>query len=119
MSSSGVAVFSGLGVGCNDCDWGALVKKDVMGLYIGLGFPGDLAGDFWVDDTGALGEPARRVLGRGAFVSARAPSGTLSSVPLLGRRVGGECEASSSDSEDSTTGCFRAVLGLPITPRID
>lgn len=117
-SSSGVADFSGLGEKCFGCSRGALLKKDVMGLYTALGLAGDLAGDFLLDDAAALGDPGRRVCTHEAFASPRVPSLTLSSVPLLGRRGGGEREASSSDSEESTTGCFRAALGLAIPPRI-
>jgi hypothetical protein len=89
MSSCGAALFSGLGVGCSG-GRGTLLKKDVMGLCIGLGFAGDLAfaGAFWVE---GLGEAARRVVVRTGFASPRAPSFTLNSVPLFGRRAGGVC----------------------------
>jgi hypothetical protein len=92
-----------------------------MGLYIGLGFAGDLAGDFWVADPAVLGEAARRACVRDGFGfdSPRAPFATLSRVPLFGRVGGGVCETSSSESEESTTGCLRAALGLPMPPRAD
>jgi hypothetical protein len=114
------AVFSGLGVGCIRCGRGTLVKKEVMGLWIGLGFAGDLAlaGDFWADGARVLGEAARRVWVRAGFASPRAPSLTLNSVPLLGRRAGGVCGSSASESEESTTGCLRTALGLAIPPRL-
>jgi hypothetical protein len=118
--SCGVALFSGLGVGCSCCGRGALLKKEVMGLCIGLGFAGDLAlaGDFWADGARVLGEAARRVWVRAGFASPRAPSLTLNSVPLLGRRAGGVCGSSASESEESTTGCLRTALGLAIPPRL-
>jgi hypothetical protein len=83
-----------------DCDLGTLLKKDVMGLYIARGLPGDFAGDF-------LGD---------SFASPHATFAALSRVPLLGRRAGGGgvFDASSSESE-STTGFF---LGLTIPPRL-
>ena len=107
IASSGVADFSGLGVGWVDGARGALLKKEVMGLYIGLGFPGDLAGDLWVDADIDLEAP-------------RVPLVTAGSVPrALGRLRGGVFGSSASDSDESTTGFFRAAaaLGLPIRPR--
>jgi hypothetical protein len=91
ISSGGTASFSGLGVGCTLFARGALQKKEVMGLYIGLGFAGDLAGDFWVADPDVLGDAARRVCVQGGFGfdSPRAPFVTLNKVPLFGRVGGG------------------------------
>jgi hypothetical protein len=111
MSSRGVAAFSVLGEGRASCVRGAWAKKDVMGLYSGFGFAGDLAGDF------LPGEAARRGAARVGFASPRAPLATEGSVPLLGRLGGGggEFEASSSESDEMATGFFRAAArGLPI-----
>jgi hypothetical protein len=118
-SGSGVAGFSGLGVGWGGWPRETLLKKEVMGLYIGLGFPGDLAGDFCEAGAEALGEHARLACEPVGFESPRVPLETLSSVPLLARRGGGEGEPSPSESDESTTGCFRAARGLPIPPRIE
>lgn len=118
MSSSGVASFSGLGVGWSDCVRGTLLKNEVMDLCIALGFAGDLAGDFWLDTAVGFGDATRRVCVREGFDSPSGPLVTLNRVPLLGRaRGGGESGASSSSSSEITTGCFRAALGLPIPPR--
>jgi hypothetical protein len=119
--SSGEGPFSGLRVGWRGCDRGALLKKEVMGLYMGFGFLGDLAGGgFEVDGTEALDEPACRVWVREAFASPRAPSARLKSAPPLGFRRGGVCDPSwSVSSEESTIGCFRAALGLPMPPRVE
>jgi hypothetical protein len=107
--------FSGLGVGCTDCGRGTLLKKDVMGLYIGLGLTGDLAGDFLVvaAAAAALGRfgDAARVCERVDFF-VPAPSDMLVSVPLLGRDGGGEFETSCSESDESTIGFFRVARTL-------
>lgn len=121
-STWGFACFSGLGVGWADCERGALAKKDVIDLYIGLGFAGDLAGDLLVaifED--GLGDAARRVCTRaGLLPTPRAPFDMLVSVPLLGRPEGGECETTSSSvSDESTIGFLRAARGLTIPPRVD
>lgn len=103
ISSGRAAGFSGLGVGCSDCDGGMLLKKDVMGLYTGFGFAGDLAGDFLV-----AGLP-----------SSLAPFDILARRPLFGRFGGGERVPSVSESDESTTGFLRGARGLPIPPRDD
>ena len=111
MSSRGVAAFSGLGEGWASCVRGAWAKKDVMDLYSGFGFAGDLAGDF------LPGEAAFRRAARVGFASPRAPFATAGSVTLLGRvgGGGGEFDASSSESDERMTGFFRvAARGLPI-----
>lgn len=118
-SSMDMAGFSGLGVGCVACERGTLVKKEVMGLDIGLSFPGDLAGDFLVAAAFAGCGDAARVWDRVGFFSRRGAVDVLASVPLLGRSGGGVCEASSSESDESTTGFFRAVRSLAIPARGD
>lgn len=78
-----------------------------MGLYTGLGFAGDLVGDFLVDTLD------------GGLTCPCAALEMLVSVPLLVRLGGGECVPASSESDESTTGCFRAARGLTMPPRGD
>jgi hypothetical protein len=123
MSSTDVTGFSGLGVGCTDCGRGTLLKNDVMGLYVGLGLAGDLAGDFLVVAAaaaaaalGSFGDAARVCERVDFFVPA--PFDMLVSVPLLGRDGGGEFEASSSsESDESTIGFFRVARTLTMLCR--
>jgi hypothetical protein len=117
MDASG---FSGLGVGCDDCERGTLLKKEVIGLYIGLALAGDLAGDFLiVDALDGLGDAARVCDRVGLFVSPRAaPVDLLVSAPLLGGAGGGEGDSSGSESDESTIGFFRAARNLAMPPRI-
>ena len=78
-----------------------------MGLYIGLGFPGDLMGDFLDGDDG-FDEEASRVCALGGFGPTWTPFGTFNSVPLLGRFGGGEDDPSSL-SDETTIGFLRAA----------
>jgi hypothetical protein len=114
------AGFSGLGVGCSDCERGTLLKKEVIGLVSGLALAGDLAGDFLVGTAlDRVGEAAR-VWDRVAFFSpCGAPVETPVSVPLLERAGGGVCESSASDSDETTIGFFRVARSLAIPPQIE
>jgi hypothetical protein len=90
-----------------------------MGLWIGLGFPGDLAGDFWVDaaDDG-FGDTARLVCTRAGLASLLPCTSVdeLASVPLLGP-LGGGGELPSL-SEESTMGCLRAARDFTMPPQL-
>ena len=108
-SSIDAASFSGLGVGCSDCERGTLLKKEVMGLQTGFALAGDLAGDFLVGT-------AARVRDRVALFSPCAPVETPVSVPLLERAGGGEGESSASESDESTMGFFRVARSLAMPP---
>jgi hypothetical protein len=116
-SSIDAASFSGLGVGCSDCERGTLLKKDVMGLQTGFALAGELAGDFLVG-TGLdrAGDAAARVCDRVALFSPCAPVETPVSVPLLERAGGGEGESSASESDESTMGFFRVARSLAMPP---
>jgi hypothetical protein len=119
-SSIDRAGFSGLGVGWVACDRETLLKKEVMGLCIGFGLAGALAGDFVVVDTALDGfGDAARVCERVGFFSPRDPFGVFVSVPLLGRSGGGVCESSPSEPDESTIGFFRTARSLAIPPRVD
>lgn len=122
-SSIGVIAggFSGLELGRVEEGGGTLLKKDVIGLWIGFDFAGDLAGDF-DGDLGVTFPRAdeRCVSGRRGFDSPPTSScNLLISVPLFGRLRGGdESRASPSSSDESTMGCLRAARGLPIPPQL-
>lgn len=107
-SSIDRAGFSGLGVGCSDCERGILLKKEVMGLDAGFALAGDLAGDFLVGT-------ARDRVGEAARVWDRVSV----SVPLLGRAGGGVCESSASDSDETTIGFLRVARSLAMPPPFD
>lgn len=118
-SSIDRAGFSGLGVGCSDCERGILLKKEVMGLDAGFALAGDLAGDCLVGTARDRVGEAARVLDRVAFFSPCAPVATPVSVPLLGRAGGGVCESSASDSDETTIGFLRVARSLAMPPPFD
>jgi hypothetical protein len=123
-SSADAAGFSGLGVGCDDCERATVLKKDVMGLYTGRGLAGDLAGEalLVVDELDGFGEAARVWDRVGLFVllvlSARGPEGMLVSGRVAGGSGGGERESLCSESDESTTGFLRAERSFAILRRV-
>ena len=120
-SSTDAAGFSGLGVGWEGWERGTLLKKEVIGLYMGFGLAGDLAGDFLVVDAlDAFGDAARVWDRVGLFVSLSAcdPGGMLVSAPLVGGWGGGERDSLCSESDERTTGLFRAERSLAMPRRI-
>lgn len=84
-----------------------------------MGFPGDLAGDFWIDAAeDGFGDTARLVCTRVALALLLPCTSVdeLASVPLLGL-LGGGGELPSV-SEESTTGCLRAARGFTMPPQL-
>ena len=97
-----------------------MLKKEVIGLYMGFGLAGDLAGDFLaVDALDAFGDAAR-VWGRGGLLASlcACDPGMLVSAALVGGWGGGERDSLCSESDESTTALFRADRSLAMPPQI-
>jgi len=123
--SAEAAYFSGLGVGCADSERGTLLKNEVMGLYVGFGLAGELAGAFLVGDVlvvvglEGLGEAAR-AWDRVGLSGSRGPVEVAVSVAaLLERSGGGESASRPSDSssDSNTSGFFRGARNLAMSAR--